>query len=192
MAELTADLFISLDGFAAADNTGPYFDYAGPDLEAWIRREVSRPQIMVMGRVTYETMAAITATATDELSTGTNEMPKIVVSRTLTEPLTWQNTRVLSGDLAAEVSALKRESDVGLRTIGSLTLVRSLVALGLVDRLRLLVFPLLVGPDGREPAFAGHLRSGLDLIGTEILDSSLVLLEYRPSSANSPGPEPGS
>lgn len=66
-----------------------------------------------------------------------------------------------------------------LRTIGSLTLVRSLFELFLVDRLRLAVFPLVLGPDGREPWYAGYQRAGLDLLTTSVLDDRIVLLEYE-------------
>ena len=84
---------------------------------------------------------------------------------------------VISG--GAAITALKRESDVPLRTIGSLTLVRSLFDLDLVDRLRLAVFPLVLGPDGREPWYAGYLRAALDLMTTSVLDGRIVLLEYQ-------------
>jgi dihydrofolate reductase len=77
------------------------------------------------------------------------------------------------------VTALKRESEVPLRTVGSLTLVRSLFGLNLVDRLRLAVFPLVLGPDGREPWFAGYQRAGLDLLASTVLDGRIVLVEYR-------------
>ena len=70
-----------------------------------------------------------------------------------------------------------------LRTVGSLTLVRSLLDLNLVDRLRLAVFPLVLGPDGREPRFAGYQRAGLDLLTTSVLDDRIVLLEYQRAEA---------
>ncbi|GAA2464697.1 dihydrofolate reductase family protein [Winogradskya humida] len=180
MAELIADLFVSIDGFARGVEVGPYFGYGGDELDAWITREVGRPQVLVMGRVTYELMAGLSATATDTNSVRTNETPKVVVSRTLHEPLDWQNTRLVR-DLADGIGALKRESDVPLRTIGSLSLVRGLVELGLVDRLRVMVFPMMVGDDGRELAFDGFARGGFELAGTEVLDSRIVLLEYRPA-----------
>ncbi len=181
MADLTADLFVSLDGFAGAVNAGPYFDYGGPDLDVWVQHELAQPQVVLMGRVTYQAMAAISAPAGDEVNTGMTALPKAVVSNTLTEPLAWQNTRLLRGDPATGVRALKEESEVPLRSIGSLTLVRTLVALGLVDRLRLMVFPLTLGADGREPAYAGYPRAGFELTASTVLDSRLLLLEYRPA-----------
>jgi dihydrofolate reductase len=180
VAELTADLFVSLDGFAAGVDTGPFFDYGGPELDAWVQGALSQPQLVVMGRVTYEAMAQISSSATDEVSTPMNEIQKAVVSNTLTEPLAWKNSRLIRGDLAEAIGGLKRQSADPLRSIGSLSLVRSMLELGLVDRLRLMIFPLTLGEAGREPAYAGYPRAGLELVATKVLDSRLVLLEYRP------------
>jgi dihydrofolate reductase len=179
MAELTADLFISLDGFAAGANAGPFFGYGGPELDGWVRDTLSRPHLVVMGRITYEALAAISADATDEASARMSELPKVVVSNTLTEPLAWPNTRLVRGDPEAGIRALKRESDLPLRTIGSLTLVNSLIRLGLVDLFRVTLFPLTLGADGREPVFAGWPRAGFELADVRLLDARLVMLEYR-------------
>jgi len=100
--------------------------------------------------------------------------------RCRSEPLAGNNTRLVSGGLAEGMRALKRRSADPLRSIGSITLVKGMIQLGLVDRLRVMVFPLILGEAGREPAYAGYLRTGLDLVGTRVLDSRLVLLEYRP------------
>jgi dihydrofolate reductase len=176
VVELTADLFVSADGYALGENSGPYFGYGGPELDRWIAGELGQPHLDVMGRVTYEALAAMSA-AGDPMTA----QPKAVVSGTLREPLAWANTRLLGGDGGTAIAALKRESPVPLRTVGSLSLVRSLFALGLVDRLRLAVFPLVLGPDGRQPWFAGFPRAGLDLVASTVLDGRIVLLEYRPA-----------
>jgi dihydrofolate reductase len=182
MAELTADLFLSLDGFAAGVDVGPFFGYGGPELDSWVRDAQTRPQVVVMGRVTYEAMAQISSSATDEVSTRLNEVPKAVFSNTLSEPLAWQNTRLIGGDLAEGMRALKRDSPDPLRSIGSLTLVRSLLELRLVDRLRVAIFPLVLGTAGFEPAFAGYQRADLQLTGTRVLDSRIIMLDYRPNA----------
>jgi dihydrofolate reductase len=164
MPELTADLFVSLDGFAAGADAGPFFGYGGPELDRWVRDRLNQPHLILMGRVTY--------------------------SNTLSEPLAWQNTRLISGDLGEQVRALKRESRNPVRSIGSLTLVRGLLGLGLVDRLRVTIFPLLLGGDGREPAYAGYPRTGLDLVGTRVLDSRIIMVDYRPSAPPTWPPPP--
>jgi dihydrofolate reductase len=183
MTELTADLFVSADGFAAAENAGPFFDLGGPELTAWVRAELSRPQVLLMGRVTFELLAPVTASADDEDSVRMTSLPKVVFSNTLDDATAWANTTVLTGDLAKSIDSLKQSSTAPIRSFGSITLVKGLMQAGLVDRLRLMVFPLMVGPDGREPAFAGHPRTGLDLASTTVLDGRLLLLEYRPASA---------
>jgi dihydrofolate reductase len=183
MAELTADLFLSLDGFAAGVDVGPFFGYGGPELDGWVRDQLGRPHVVVMGRVTYEALAQISSSATDDVSTRMTDLPKVVFSNTLSEPLAWPNTRLIGGDLGDGMRALKRDSPDPLRSIGSLTLVRSLLDLGLVDRLRVALFPLVLGDAGFEPAFAGYHRAGLQLTGTRVLDSRVIMLDYRPGES---------
>ena len=183
MTELIADLFLSVDGFAAAENAGPFFDLGGPELAAWVRTELSHPQVLLMGRVTYEMLAPITASADDPDSARMTALPKVVFSNTLDDATTWANTTVLNGDLAKSIESLKHSSTAPIRSFGSITLVQGLIQAGLVDRLRLMIFPLTVGPDGREPAFAGYPRTGLTPTSTTVLDGRLLLLEYRPDPA---------
>ena len=182
MAELTADLFLSLDGFAAGVDAGPFFGYGGPELDGWVRDQLSRPHVVVMGRVTYEALAQISSSASDEISTRNSDLEKVVFSNTLSEPLAWRNTRLIGGDLGEGMRALKRESPDPLRSIGSLSLVRSLLDLGLVDRLRVAIFPLVLGDAGFEPAFVGYHRADLQLTGTRVLDSRIIVLDYHPRS----------
>ncbi len=181
MRELTADLFISLDGFARGVDQPAFFGYLGPELGSWISDHLSQPQVIIMGRVTYEMLAGFSASATDENSVRTSHLPKLVFSRTLKEPLAWKNTRLLRGTVADEINALKQQPGDPLRSFGSLSLVKSMIQLGLVDRLRLMVFPLILGTAGREPIFVGYPQGGLELINTKVLDSRLILLEYRPA-----------
>lgn len=179
MRELTADLFISLDGFASGVDQPPYFGYFGPDLNSWVRDHLDRPQVIIMGRATYVALAEFSALAEDDVSVSMCHLPKLVFSSTLKEPLAWKNTRLLRGTTADEMNALKQQPGDPLRTIGSISLVKNMMQQGLVDRLRLMVFPLILGKAGREPIYAGYPQSGLELIDTKVLDSRLTLLEYR-------------
>lgn len=180
MSELTADLFVTLDGFASGEDVGPYFGYGGPDLDSWIRANLEPPQVVLMGRVTYKALSGFLPSATDDISMRLNALPKIVFSNTLKEPLAWSNTRLMNGDLPEQIRSLKQQSSDPIRTFGSIALVKGLIQLGLVDRLRLMVFPLILGSAGSEPIFADYPRTDPQLIRTEVLDSRLVLLEYRP------------
>ncbi|MDR2987611.1 MAG: dihydrofolate reductase family protein [Nocardiopsaceae bacterium] len=181
MAELIADIFLSLDGYAAGENVGPFFDLGGPELDERLREVLEEPHLVLMGRYTYLAMAGMSMPGTDEVSRKMNERPKAVVSNTLSEPLEWENTRLISGDLAEGISELKLASEVEIRTIGSMSLVSSLMNAGLVDLLRVTIFPVTLGPDGREPMYVGFPRSEYELVTNRVLDNRLVMLEYRPN-----------
>ena len=184
MRELTADMFVSLDGFAAGADGGQSwtFGYFGPEFAAYAQQILAEPQIMIMGRVTYEIMARSWPSSPDLLAGPMNSHPKLVFSATLAEPLAWNNAQLAKNGPVEEVSALKSQPGDPLRTIGSITLVRHLMAAGLVDRLRLVVFPHVLGQAGQEPVFASYPETSLDLTSTVVLDSRLVVCEYRPKT----------
>ena len=177
MRTLTADLFITLDGFALGEGAPPYFGYFGPDLERWIHDELAKPGQLLFGRVTYQALAGMMQEATDEASRRMNELPKAVVSSTLREPLEWRNTQLLKAD---ELQTFKAQPGDPLRTMGSVSLVKSLLERDLVDQLRLLVFPLILGETGREPLFSDLPDITLELSHTRLLDDRVLLLDYRP------------
>jgi dihydrofolate reductase len=170
---LTADLFITLDGYAKGDRSPAYFGMLGTELEQWITREMEQPQTVVMGRVTYAALARY-----DDGTSTLAKLPKIVVSRTLREA-SWGPTEVVGSDDA--LVALKHEPGPPLRIMGSVSLVQRLLRARALDRLRLVVFPLVLGETGSEPAFADVGDLQLELIRTDVLDRRLVILEYRPS-----------
>ena len=180
MSELIADLFISVDGCAKGSRSPAFFGFGGPDLDHWIRDQVKRPQRHIMGRKTYAALAALPEPVHDEGSLSLAATPTTVFSRTL-RAVSWPHATI-SDDLVGTVGRLKA-GDTDLRTIGSLSLVSQLLQAGLVDRLRLLVFPLIIGETGQEPAFAQLPDIGLDLVGQSMLDQRIVLSEYRPSGA---------
>lgn len=183
MRELIADLFITVDGFAKGRNAPAYFGYGGPDLDAWIGEQLATPHVMLMGGNTYRAMSEIVATGADRIFTRMDELPKVVFSASLRPPLTWANTTLVSDDVAVAVPAMKAEPGDPLRVIGSVSLVRSLLRLGLVNRFRLMLFPQLLGETGEEPAFAGLPDINLGLSARRVLDERLVLLEYLPPGA---------
>ena len=184
MRELTADMFVSLDGFSAGADGGQSwtFGYFGPEFAAYAERILAEPQIMIMGRITYEIMARSWPSSPGPLAGPMNSHPKLVFSATLAEPLAWNNAQLAKNGPVEEVSALKGQPGDPLRTIGSITLVRHLMAAGLVDRLRLVVFPHVLGQAGQEPVFASYPETGLDLTSATVLDSRLVVCEYRPKT----------
>jgi dihydrofolate reductase len=176
---LTADLFLTVDGFARGAHSPAFFGYDGPDLASWIGEQMSTPHVIVMGANTYRALAEMSSDSGDDPMTA---MSKIVFSRSLRPPLAWANTTLIADDVTTAVPALKRADGDPLRVIGSVSLVRSLLRLGLLDRLRLMVFPQLLGDSGREPAFAELPDIDLQLGSTNVLDGRLLLIEYVPEA----------
>jgi dihydrofolate reductase len=109
MRQLTADLFTTLDGYAAGERSPAYFGYPGPDLERWIEDQSAAPHVVVMGRVTFEALAAISRRNDDDAARRLTELPKLVVSTTLREPLGWSNARVVAS--LEELRALREVLD---------------------------------------------------------------------------------
>ncbi len=110
-------------------------------------------------------------------------MPKVVFSSTLREPLAWPNTRLVDSDAVEAVRAMKRDGIRSMRTLGSLTLARSLLAAGLVDRFRLVVFPVVTGATGRERVYDGYPDVALELTESRTFDGRLAAARLRPDGA---------
>lgn len=182
---LTVDIFVSLDGWAGSDSLPGYFGYLGPELETWIAGELEDPQRLVMGRRTYELLDQLPEEHRDASWHQMSQRKTAVFSRTLRETI-WPNARICAGDLVEEMQRLKAGSDVPLRTVGSVSLARQLMGAGEVDRLRLMMFPLIAGDAGREPFFADMASADLELVDQRTLDGRVVLLEYRPTGQDIP------
>ena len=187
MREFVADLFISLDGYASGNNEAAFFGSFGPELGAWINDHLNQPQVLVMGRVTYSALASFSAAATDPNSVRMTCLPKLIFSSTLSEPAQWQNTRIVKTPAETEIKSLKQQPGETLRSMGSISLVRSLMRAGLVDRLRLMIFPLVLGVTGKEPIFAEYERQDMQLLNEQVLDKRLIALEYRLGSLKNDG-----
>jgi dihydrofolate reductase len=113
-------------------------------------------------------------------------MPKVVFSSTLQAPLSWANTELVDGDAVAAVREMKERDSRPLRTVGSVSLCRSLLEAGLVDRLRVVIFPVITGASGLQRLFEGYPDITLDLIETRTFDGRLQLLEYVPTVLEGP------
>jgi dihydrofolate reductase len=138
-----------------------------------------------MGATTYRLMSGFGAhgeEGVDEL----NQQSKVVFSSTLTEPLAWANTRLLAGDAVDAVRAMKEDGQIALRTLGSVSLCRSLLAAGLVDRFRVVVFPVITGASGQARIYDDYPDVRLDLVQSRTFDGGLQLLEYRPTVLDGP------
>jgi len=184
----TFDVFSSLDGFGSAsgDWTG-YWGKQGPELLDHRLALFEGEQRMVLGATTYRLFAEMLASSTEESEvrdpwvTRMRELPATVVSTTLEEPLDWPDAKVVSGDGVDVVARLKEESDVPLRSHGSLALNRALMAAGLVDLVQVTLFPVITGQTGQGPIFAGAADFDLELVESRTLDRHIQELIYRPT-----------
>ncbi len=182
MPELVCELIVSLDGFARGQRSPAYYGYFGPDFADWIKTNTAVPHRMLIGRRTYEALEGLPAEVRDAGWKTTTTTPGWLFSRTL-EATNWPRLEVVHADLVGFVRELKRTDGSELRTLGSLSLVRQLLAAGLVDRLKLVVCPLVLAQTGIEPTFEGLPDMGFDLLSTRVLDGRVLLLEYRPVGA---------
>jgi dihydrofolate reductase len=187
-ATYTFDVFSSLDGYGAAggDWTG-YWGKQGPELLDHRLGVYSQEQRMVFGANTYRAFAQMLASSAegsdvrDPWVTRMRNLPATVVSTTLEGPLDWPDATLVSGDAVEVVARLKDDSEVPLRSHGSLSMNRALMAAGLVDLVHVTLFPVITGQTGLEPIFQGAADFDLELIETRTLDGSIQELIYRPT-----------
>lgn len=188
-ATYTVDVFSTLDGFGsygAEGDWGGYWGKQGPEFLARRAAQYDPGQRMVLGANTYREIAAILGQDAaefdeDDPNALLMRMPLTVVSTTLRGPLDWPGgAEVAAGDAVDVVARLKEESDVPLRSHGSLSMNRALLAAGLVDRVQLTLFPVISGRTGTAPVFRGAADFDLDLIETRTLDGRTQELVYRP------------
>lgn len=184
----TFDVFSSLDGFGTADGDwGGYWGKQGPELLERRLTLYREPQRMVFGADTYRTFTQLLAASADEPTildewvTRMRHLPATVVSSTLREPLDWPDATVASGAATDVIARLKQESPVPLRSHGSLSLNRSLMAAGLVDFVQVTVFPVITGQTGTGPVFEGAADFDLELVEARTLDGRTQELIYRPT-----------
>ena len=189
-ATYTFDIFSSIDGFgsyAPPGDWGGYWGKQGPELLEHRFAAYGGEQRMVFGANTYRAFAEMLAASSegddvrDRWVDRMRSLPTYVVSSTLSDPLDWPVATVVNGDPVEIVARLKEESDVPLRSHGSLTLNRALMAAGLVDRVQLTLYPVISGQTGDEPIFAGAADFDLELLGSRTFDSDITELIYRPT-----------
>ena len=190
-ATYTFDVFSSLDGFGSYDvkvgNWGGYWGKQGPELLNHRLASYSAQQRMVFGANTYRLFAQMLASASkasdvrDPWVTRMTNLPATIVSKTLKSPLDWPDATLVSGDAVDVVTRLKKESEVPLRSHGSLSMNRALMAAGLVDRVQVTLFPVITGQSGQEPIFHDAADFDLELIESRTLDGNIQEFIYRPT-----------
>jgi dihydrofolate reductase len=196
MGKLVVTEFISLDGIIedpggseGSEHGGWSFRHPAPDGEQFKGDELRDSDVQLLGRVTYDGFAAAWPAmeeATGDYGKKMNAMPKVVVSTTLTEPA-WNNTTIISGNVADEVARLKAQYDGDILVQGSATLVQTLAEHGLVDEYRLMVHPVVLGTGKR--LFSGSAAgTDLQLVDSRKVGPDVLLLIYRPASGEAGTP----
>lgn len=186
MAELLVDFITSLDGYASATGWPGYWGLEGPEYLAWLDQSPERAYTILMGASTYRLMSDFATESDDPSFAALTAMPKVVFSSTLENPLSWADTRLVEQDPIGAVRSMKNEESQPLRTIGSLSLCRSLLEAGLVDRFRVVVFPVITGSTGRERIYDAYPDVHLEMIASRTFDGRLQLLEYAPTVLTGP------
>ena len=185
----TFDVFSTLDGYGSyrGGDWGGHWGKQGPELLDHRLALFDAEQRMVFGANTYRQFIELLGSSTEDSDAADNwadrmrSMPTTVVSSTLDGPLDWPNATVASGDAVDVVARLKEESEVPLRSHGSLSMNWALMAAGLVDRVQVTLFPVITGQTGVEPIFQGAGDFDLELIESRTLDGHIQELIYRPT-----------
>ena len=194
MAELIVDFITSLDGYASAEGWPGWWGLQGPEYLAWLDERPERDYTLVMGANTYRLMYGLASaseasnsdkTSEDDTMAELTRLPKVVFSSTLEAPMSWANTQLVSTDAAEAVAEMKCNG-TSMSTLGSLTLCRSLLQAGLVDRFRVVVFPVITGSTGHERIYDGYPDVALDMVASRTFDGRIQLLEYVPTVLTGP------
>jgi dihydrofolate reductase len=191
MGRIVVTEFVSLDGVMEAPGGGEPFRHGGWSFE--INRgdegdefkldETLSSEALLLGRVTYEGFAAAWPSREGEFADKFNTMPKYVVSSTLDEP-EWNNSTVLKGDVAEEVAKLKQEQDGDIVVHGSARLVQTLIEADLVDEVRLMVFPVVLG-SGKRLFGETSDKKPLRLVDSKVVGDGVAILIYEPTGGGS-------
>ena len=189
-ASYTFDIFSTLDGYGTYGpdgNWGGYWGKQGPELLGSRLASFDADQRMVFGATTFRlflemlTSSSEKSDVRDPWVTRMRNMPATVVSSTLKGPVDWPNATIVNGGAIDIVARLKKESEVPLRSHGSITLNQALMAAGLVDLVRVTVFPVISGKTGTHPIFKGAADFDLEMVETRTLDGNIQELIYRPT-----------
>jgi dihydrofolate reductase len=192
MAELVVDFITTLDGYASGEGWPGWWGLQGPEYLAWLDERPDRDYTLLMGANTYRVMHGFASAPTEEFTDEEKESvaeltgaPKVVFSSTLEAPLPWENTQLVSGDASEAVAEMKRNG-TNMSTIGSLSLCRSLIEAGLVDRFRVVMFPIITGKTGSERIYDSYPDVALKMIDSRTFDGSIQLVEYVPTVLEKP------
>lgn len=177
MRKIIAALFISLDGVVESPDKW-HFPYFNDEMGAAIGSAMGESDALMMGRVNYQEWSAYWPSSNDEFAAFMNNTTKYVVSNTLDTP-TWNNSTLITGDIAAEITKLKQQPGKDISISGSGTLVQSLLQLNLLDELRLMIHPIVVG-SGKRLFPDGVPTKPLKLVDSQTFSTGVLYVTYQP------------
>jgi dihydrofolate reductase len=177
----TVDFFCSLDGYGSAKGWPGYWGKEGPEIREDRVRTFAQDQVLVFGATTFRQFSKFVTMFDEPYYDSLNELPKVVFSSTL-DPKSpgWQNSTVINEDAVTAIERLKRTTDVPMRSHGSISLNRALLAAGLVDRLEVMIFPAITGKSGYAALFQDGAEFDLELVESTVLDGRTQKLVYAP------------
>jgi dihydrofolate reductase len=177
----TVDFFCSLDGYGSARGWPGYWGKEGPEIREDRVRTFAQDQVLVFGATTFRQFSKFVTMFDEPYYDSLNELPKVVFSSTL-DPKSpgWQNSTVINEDAVTAIERLKRTTDVPMRSHGSISLNRALLAAGLVDRLEVMIFPAITGKSGYAALFQDGAEFDLELVESTVLDGRTQKLVYAP------------
>lgn len=184
MPEVVSELITTVDGFSRGTQSPAYYGFWGPEFGAWLKEKNNQPHQLILGRRTYEALNGLPNEVRDEEFARMTATPGWVFSRTL-HMVEWPGLEIVRTDVCEHVRQVKPRDGDEIRTLGSVSLVRQLVSAGLVNRLRLIICPLVLPETGIEPVFAGMRDTQFTLSSQRILDGRVLVVDYRPD-----GPAP--
>ena len=185
MRKVVASELMSLDGVVESPEKW-HFPYFNDEMAEAITAAMAASDAMLLGRVTYEEFAAFWPSQSSEDDQETtdymNNTPKFVVSKSLEEPLEWNNSALIKGEVAEEISKLKQQAGKDISISGSPTLVRSLLEEDLLDELRLMLHPIVVG-SGKRLFEEGSDQKALELLDSKTFSTGVLYLTYQPAQS---------
>ena len=185
MRKVVASELMSLDGVVELPEMW-HFPYFNDEMGEAIGAAMAASDAMLLGRVTYEEFAAFWPSQSSEDDQETtdymNNTPKFVVSKSLEEPLEWNNSALIKGEVAEEISKLKQQAGKDISITGSPTLVRSLLEEDLLDELRLMLHPIVVG-SGKRLFEEGSDQKALELLDSKTFSTGVLYLTYQPAQS---------
>lgn len=179
MTETVSEIMLSIDGAARGEKSPAYYGYTGPKFMEWLGQKNAQPHRTLIGRKTLDALSCIPEAYQDDDYRKMTENPGWVVSSKL-DSAGWPGLAVLDSEFLDTIRAERAGHGAEIRTMGSLSIVRQLLAAGLLDRLRLIYCPLILPESGVEPFFKGMPDQKFELRDHRILDGEVIVLDYRP------------